>query len=1020
MLRHIAAILFSCGLLLACSDSEVAENKIWSDISGVEEILSGKGEVRLEASDKKQLLISEWLGSASANLLAKPSELTRSQPKNSVETDKSWQSSLPIAFVPAPRKLAKDYRYVLSSNDFTVGLGASSFAIAALTSAQLKPGTISANLWRWSFLGADRQSLPVVGKPLQGVSHQYIGPKKHWQSDVDRYSHVTYPSLYQGTDLVVKAVGSNLGYAFFLDHAEDSQLIKIRVEGSKSVQLDKNNNLVVAGVDGAAVHSAPKAFEFIDGRKVAVPVSFQLLDSNTIGFDVDYAHRHSVLVIDPEIHFVSYVGGEGGEGTRFDVQLSGQRRQTIGLSVTNADQVLVASKAASADMLLGQPGEIAGLSDAFVLSFDPNYIQNSAMDRINYMTFYGGSGIDFATDVVAISDGGAYFAGHSRSGDLELMADVVGPEQLESGAFLAHLDEQGRLVNASMIGENQSFYITTLALGGDADSGLYIAGHAAEPVDSNDDSEATAGAFSSSYAGGGRDGFVAKLNASLSAYHYLTFLGGDDDDLIHDLAVQHGRAYVVGKTRSRNFPVTEFPQQAEITAPEISCTLAAGALYCFDGFLAAVNADGSDLAFSTYFGTPYPDSINGVAISENRRITVVGGHRFNSVSMTPQEVGDSEAFVAEFASDGILLSDTGFVGEYAVAEDVFVDGQGIAYIVGATDRIGMEDDLLHGNSGDNDLFYASYESPLGTRDLFRYVGGTDRDFGLAIDGYGGASEEASGMCLATAGVTFSAGISTQGALPDGQEYSGSGDLLLAGLCIIEGDIPSPVTFHKAGPNTLRPGEIGQYQITVDNNNGDISGRLTVKDQIHDLLSVEGRSSDCVVGLDPQLVTCESSAPGGLLTFSIDVRLSGEACAPEQPEFIENTATFMVEGYPEQISEPVNTRILCDPGGHGGGEDPVACAIGQVADPDGGCCGDVNGDRICDDVCPAEMGLPFSVELPHERCVAAQVCGVICTNVCDGWEVGSNCWFGDYYSYCPKFSCQAPSPNLQLHESWQDR
>ena len=45
MLRHIAAILFSCGLLLACSDSEVAENKIWSDISGVEEILSGKGEV---------------------------------------------------------------------------------------------------------------------------------------------------------------------------------------------------------------------------------------------------------------------------------------------------------------------------------------------------------------------------------------------------------------------------------------------------------------------------------------------------------------------------------------------------------------------------------------------------------------------------------------------------------------------------------------------------------------------------------------------------------------------------------------------------------------------------------------------------------------------------------------------------------------------------------------------------------------------------------------------------------------
>ena len=57
------------------------------------------------------------------------------------------------------------------------------------------------------------------------------------------------------------------------------------------------------------------------------------------------------------------------------------------------------------------------------------------------------------------------------------------------------------------------------------------------------------------HAGGGYDGFVAKVNSLGTEWDYVTYLGGQRDDYAYGIAVDStGNATVVGYTISTNFP----------------------------------------------------------------------------------------------------------------------------------------------------------------------------------------------------------------------------------------------------------------------------------------------------------------------------------------------------------------------------------------------------------------------------------------------------------------------------------
>ena len=101
----------------------------------------------------------------------------------------------------------------------------------------------------------------------------------------------------------------------------------------------------------------------------------------------------------------------------------------------------------------------------------------------------------------------------------------------------------------------------------------------------------TANALDASYNGGNSDAFIAKIDTSqagAASLLYSTFLGGSTNDLGWDIAADpQGIVHLVGETNS-----TDFPQVAAIST-HINLT---------QPFVAKLNASGTTLLFSSYFG----------------------------------------------------------------------------------------------------------------------------------------------------------------------------------------------------------------------------------------------------------------------------------------------------------------------------------------------------------------------------------------------------------------------------------
>src|SRR5258708_2821587 len=93
---------------------------------------------------------------------------------------------------------------------------------------------------------------------------------------------------------------------------------------------------------------------------------------------------------------------------------------------------------------------------------------------------------------------------------------------------------------------------------------------------------------------------------------YSTYLGGSGDEWANVIAVDPaGNAYVVGGTRSINFPSVNALQPSFGGAD-------------VDAFLAKINVSGSALMYSTYLGGNHYDSAAGIAVDSSGNAYVTG------------------------------------------------------------------------------------------------------------------------------------------------------------------------------------------------------------------------------------------------------------------------------------------------------------------------------------------------------------------------------------------------------------
>jgi hypothetical protein len=179
------------------------------------------------------------------------------------------------------------------------------------------------------------------------------------------------------------------------------------------------------------------------------------------------------------------------------------------------------------------------------------------------------------------------------------------------------------------------------------------------------------------------------------AFVYSTYLGGSGGDAAAAIAVDsEGNAYAAGVTSSTDFPTVN-PFQAT--------NQSASATHSGNAFVTKLNAQGSQLVYSTYLGGSGVDTARGIAVDSAGNAYVVGStsstdfptaapFQATNHAVSPANY-PTNAFVTKLSAAGDALVYSTYLGgsgpkgseaTYDGANAIAVDSAGNAYVVGQT------------------------------------------------------------------------------------------------------------------------------------------------------------------------------------------------------------------------------------------------------------------------------------------------------------------------------------------------
>jgi plastocyanin len=216
---------------------------------------------------------------------------------------------------------------------------------------------------------------------------------------------------------------------------------------------------------------------------------------------------------------------------------------------------------------------------------------------------------------------------------------------------------------------------------------------------------------------------------------YSTYLGGSGNDAGLGIAMDtSGNAYVTGYTNSTNFP-TANPLQA-----------ANGGGY--DAFVAKVNAVGSALVYSTYFGGSGDDIGQSIAVDGSGNAYVTGYTQSTDFpTANPLQAvygGNADAFVAKLNASGSALVYSTYLGGSGsdYGQGIAVDASGNAFVTGSTGSANFPtaNALQAANAGGSDAFVVKVNAAGSALVYSTYLGGSglDQAWGIAVDLAGNA------------------------------------------------------------------------------------------------------------------------------------------------------------------------------------------------------------------------------------------------------------------------------------------
>jgi uncharacterized repeat protein (TIGR01451 family) len=248
---------------------------------------------------------------------------------------------------------------------------------------------------------------------------------------------------------------------------------------------------------------------------------------------------------------------------------------------------------------------LAGTADAFVARLEANGAS------LVFSTFIGGIGDEFSfyrSGHAIDAQDNVFISGLTSSPDYPTTAGAFRTVRNNStnDGFVTKVSASGQAILASTWfgGSNGDNLVSDVAVGPTGE--IVIVG----------ETNTTTGfplvnATQGAYQGGIRDGFVAKLNATLTTAAFSTYFGGNQRDVVRDVAVDTaGTIHIVGTTGSSAFPLVQ-PVQATLASAN-------------DAFIAKFNPTGT-LTFSTFLGSIQVNEDGMAVAATSTGQTIAGG-----------------------------------------------------------------------------------------------------------------------------------------------------------------------------------------------------------------------------------------------------------------------------------------------------------------------------------------------------------------------------------------------------------
>ena len=604
-----------------------------------------------------------------------------------------------------------------------------------------KPNPVPRDVLRLTLLGASSRPSFEPEDLQPGVSNYFIGhDPAQWHSRIPQFGRVEVRGIYPGVDMSYYGNSQESGrleYDFKVQSGADPGAIRIKYEGAESAQVDGAGNLQLEIGGKTVAFRAPQLYQEIGGNRKVVEGRYRIRGDREVGFEVPQYDKSKPLVIDPILDYSTYVGGSTGD-------------DALHVKVNAAGNAYIAGFTASLDYpttagAYNTTPPAGGGDNAFVTELNPTGT------ALVYSTYVGGTTsafgypFDVGIDIALDGAGDAYITGYAYSTDFPTTAGAFQSVNNAAGSnssnpFVTELNPGGTaLVYSTYLGGTAYGLADGIAVGGTGNA--YVCGYTVAT-----DFPTTAGAFQAvNNSGGGYNGFVTKLNSTGTALAYSTYLGGNANDGLFDVAVQGVNAYVTGVADSTNYPV-QGPYQAGNNAAGTGG----------NAIVTELNGSGAGLVYSTYLGgsgnpgSGIPgDEGWGIALDAGGDAYVTGNTNSANFPTTAGAYqiainaasGGNNAFVTKLNPAGNALVYSTYLGGSSDDEgrDVALDAGNCAYVTGFTTStnfpttLGAFQSVNNSGGGGSNAFLTEVDSAGASLYYSSYLGGSGNDEGYGID-----------------------------------------------------------------------------------------------------------------------------------------------------------------------------------------------------------------------------------------------------------------------------------------------